>query len=206
MMMQEHLIVPSEGGTTTTGTSSSALANSNRVALNVSFTSMTATVGSPPPPAGHGHLQGIGGDHHHPNIPHHLHHTSEGPPSDNRYGIFGEKVDSFQGLGPGLGSVGGVTSAPSDASSSSSSGGGAIWQSHGSSVPPIQNNPQQLTHLPNENDDLKLPQTTGMVQRCGSNNSAATAGQINGHQHPDLLPPGYIEHHQKVRKRNAVIF
>ena len=198
-MMQEHLIVPSEGGTNPTGTSSSPLSNNNRVALNVSLSSMTAMVGSPPPPPNHGLLQGSSGDQQHPIIPHHIHHHSGGPPPDSRYGIFGEKIESFQGIGSGLGSAGGVGSVSSDASSSSSSGGGGVlWQSHGPTVPPLQNHQQQITHLPNENDDLKPPHATGLVQRCGSNNSGVTGGQLNGHQHPDLLPPGYIEHHQKV--------
>ena len=199
-MMQEHLIVPPEGGTNSTGTSSSPLENSNRVALNVSFSTMSATVGSPPPPPNHGHLQGNGNEHQHQNISHHVHHSSDGPPSDTRYGIFGEKMETFQGLGPG---IGGTASASSDASSSSSSGGGGLWQSHGPSVPPIPNNQPHMTHIPNENDDLKLSQATGMIQRCGSNNSAAAnIGHLNGHQHPDILPPGYIEHHQKVTKRH----
>ena len=196
-MMQEHLIVPSEGGTNSTGTSSSPLENSNRVALNVSFSTMSATVGSPPPPSSHGHIQG--NDHQHPNMNHHIHHNSDGPPSDTRYGIFGEKMENFPGIGPGMG---GAASAASDASSSSSSGGSALWQSHHPSAPPIPNNPPHMTHLPNENDDLKLSQGTGMIQRCGSNNSSgATVGHLNGH--PDILPPGYIEHHQKVNKRHA---
>ena len=200
MMMQEHLIVPSEGGTNSTGTSSSPLENSNRVALNVSFSTMSATVGSPPPPSNHGHIQG--NDHQHPNINHHVHHNSDGPPSDTRYGIFGEKMENFPGIGPGMG---GAPSAASDASSSSSSGGSALWQSHHPSAPPIPNNPPHMTHLPNENDDLKLSQGTGMIQRCGSNNSSgATVGHLNGH--PDILPPGYIEHHQKVIKRHSYFY
>ena len=204
MMMQEHLIVPSEAGTNPAGSTSSPITNPNRVALNVSFTSMTATVGSPPPPH-HGHLQGGGNSHQHPNIPHHVHHSADGPTSDNRYGLYGEKIDSFQGIGPGIGSVGGAASASSDASSSSSGGGGTLWPSHGPSVPPIQNHHQhQITHLPNETDDLKMSQNAGINQRCGRSNSASAnsgSGQLNGHQqHPDLLPPGYIEHHQKVRE------
>ena len=200
MMIANQMLVPSEGGTSSSGTSSSALTNPNRVALNVSFTSMTASVGSPPPPSNHGHLQGSsGGGHQHPSISHHPHHHSDGPNPENRYGLFSEKMESFQGIGPGLGSVGGVASASSEASSSSSSG--VLWQSHEPSIPLNQNAPpQHLTHLPNENDDLKISQATGMVQRCeSSNSSAAMSGQLNGHQHPDILPPGYIEHHQKVR-------
>ena len=206
MMMQEHLIVPSEGGANPTGTSSSPLGNTNRVALNVSLSSMTAMVGSPPPPSSnHGLLQGGNVNEQqqttHPTMPHHIHHNSGGLDT-NRYlgGVFGEKMESFQGIGSGLGSVRGGASVSSDASSSSSSGGGGVlWQSHGPQGPPLQSNAQQITHLPNENDDLKAQlQGTGLVQRCGSNNSSTTVGQLNGHQHPDLLPPGYIERHQKV--------
>ena len=204
MMMQEHLIVPSEGGTnpgSVTGPSSSPLANSNRVALNVSLSSMTAMVGSPPPPApNQGHLQS-GGERQHAIAAHHIHHHSGGPP-DNRYGVFGEKFESFQGVPSGLGSVGGVASVSSDASSSSS--GGGLWQSHAPTVQSLQNNQQQITHLPNENEDLKQSQATGLVQRCGSNNSAAAATVNGHHQHPDLLPPGYIEHHQKVSEYVAM--
>ena len=196
MMMQEHLIVPSESGGangTTGPSSSSPLTNANRnidVGLNVSISHMTAMVGSPPPnQRGGAHLQQGTTD---TNPHHHIHHHSGGQNiSDTRYGIFSEKFESFQG-GPG----GGI--------------GDGLWQSHHPPPPPppIQNVPnhqqQQITQLnqPNvgDNEDITKQQLQGgLMQRCGSNNSAAAAGTLTGQQHPDLLPPGYMEHHQKVQ-------